>query len=89
MTKIALEQVYPLYLEPEKTERSQVWNEQVSFTKGEKIQIVAPSGSGKTSFIHFIYGMRKEYSGRILFENKNIAQFNTEAAQFDLKVNAP
>jgi ABC-type lipoprotein export system ATPase subunit len=78
MTKIELQQVYPLYLEPEKTERSQVWKEQVSFTKGEKIQIVAPSGSGKTSFIHFVYGMRKEYSGKILFENKNIADFNTE-----------
>ncbi len=72
---IQLENVIPVFLEKEKVERSHIWNSTVEFRKGERIQIVAPSGSGKTSFIHFIYGMRKDYKGNILFNSRNIAGF--------------
>ena len=52
---ISLEKVVPDFLEKEKIESSKTWNNQVDINKGEKIQIVAPSGSGKTSFIHFLF----------------------------------
>lgn len=68
--------VVPVYLEKEKIERSQIWNNEVDFNKNEKVQIVAPSGSGKTSFIHFIYGLRKDYEGSISFKGKNIYNFS-------------
>ncbi len=55
-----------------------IWNRELSFSKEEKIQLIAPSGSGKTSFIHFLYGLRKDYKGNILFNNKNIAGFDAE-----------
>ncbi len=73
---IQLEKVVPVFLEKEKVERSHIWQQSLSFQKGERIQIIAPSGSGKTSFIHFLYGMRKDYSGKILFSGKDIAQFS-------------
>jgi len=75
---ISLEKVVPDFLEKEKIESSKTWNNQVDINKGEKIQIVAPSGSGKTSFIHFLYGLRKDYSGRILLNSKNIKEFSAE-----------
>lgn len=76
--QIKLQQVVPVFIEAEKISRSQVWNNTVVFDAREKIQVVAPSGSGKTSLVHFLYGMRKDYEGSISFEGKSINQFNAE-----------
>ena len=75
---ISLENIKPDFLETEKIESSETWNKQIVINKGEKIQIVAPSGRGKTSFIHFLYGLRKDYSGNIFYGEKNIKGFTTE-----------
>ena len=42
------------------------------------IKIVAPSGSGKTSFTHFVYGTRSDYSGSISYNDDDIRQFSFE-----------
>ncbi len=74
---IQLKKVVPVYLEKEKIDRSEVWNQEVSFAQGERVQIVAPSGSGKSSFVHFLYGLRKDYEGKILFDQQPISQYNS------------
>ncbi len=76
--QISLQQVVPVFLEEGKTASSQLWNQTLSFTKGENIHIVAPSGSGKTSFIHFLYGLRKDYTGKILYDDNDIKNFDAE-----------
>jgi ABC-type lipoprotein export system ATPase subunit len=76
--QIQLQQVLPTFIEEEKIAQSQIWNSSVVFNTGEKIQIVAPSGSGKTSLIHFLYGLRKDYNGSILYDNNSISHFNAE-----------
>ena len=76
--QIQLQQLCPGFIEEEKISRSQVWNADLLFHKGEKIQVIAPSGSGKTSLIHFLYSMRRDYCGNILFNGKNIAGFDSE-----------
>jgi putative ABC transport system ATP-binding protein len=75
---ISLENIIPDFLEKEKIENSATWNNKITIIKGEKIQIVAPSGSGKTSFIHFLYGLRKDYSGNILLNKNDIKKYTTE-----------
>lgn len=76
--QIVLQQVSPTFLEPEKINSSGLWNIDMMFSKGERIQVIAPSGSGKTSLIHFIYGLRTDYSGNILFDTKNSKAFSAE-----------
>ncbi len=76
--QIKLQQVNPDFLEPEKISRSHIWNTAVEFMNRENVQIVAPSGSGKTSLIHFLYGLRKDYTGTIAYDGKNIAGFDAE-----------
>jgi putative ABC transport system ATP-binding protein len=76
--QISLQQVAPTFIESGNFSSSQVWNSTIVFNTGEKIQIVAPSGSGKTSLIHFLYGLRKDYSGSIAFNEKQICDFNAE-----------
>lgn len=73
---IALKNIAPQFLEKEKINQSAIWQHDHLFTKGEKIQIVAPSGSGKTSLVHFLYGLRNDYDGALLFNEKKVKSFS-------------
>ena len=70
--EISLNNIIPDFLEKEKTDNSAIWKQQIIFKGGKKTEIIAPSGSGKTSLIHFLYGIRKDFSGTLLFNNENI-----------------
>ncbi len=76
--QIQLQQVCPTFIEKEKIANSQIWNNVIQLNIGENIQVVAPSGSGKTSLIHFLYGLRKDYEGCILYDGKLISTFSAE-----------
>lgn len=64
---LQLQQVLPTYFDLSRSLTSEVWGKDLSFQKGELVKIVAPSGSGKTSLIHFLYGLRLEYQGTISY----------------------
>lgn len=76
--QITIQQLAPTFLEKEKIQRSEIWNKDIFFNKGEKIQLIAPSGSGKTSFVHFLYGLRKDYTGAVLFNDQKLAGWDPE-----------
>ena len=76
--QIALQNILPVFFTNENVTGSQVWNKTIVFNKGEHVHIVAPSGSGKTSLIHFLYGLRKDYTGQIVFNNDNVRDFDAE-----------
>ncbi len=80
--QIQLQKVAPTFIEAEKISASQTWNSSIVFNQGENIQIVAPSGSGKTSLIHFLYGLRNDFDGNILYDDKNIRGFDAENFSF-------
>ncbi len=75
---IVFNKVWPVYLEKDKIERSELWGREVHFDKGVHVQVTAPSGSGKTSFAHFLYGLRKDYSGTITFNGKDLTRADAE-----------
>lgn len=54
------------------TSISDIWGKSVQFNKGEYIKITAPSGTGKTTLVHTLYGLRKDYRGSIQYQNKDI-----------------
>jgi len=76
--QIKLQKIVPTYFEQDKIVNSQIWEQEVIFTKGEHTHIIAASGRGKTSLIHFIYGLRKDYDGIISYGNENINSFSLE-----------
>jgi putative ABC transport system ATP-binding protein len=76
--QIVLDHILPDFFEPGRVENSQVWNKKLIFSKGENVHIIAPSGSGKTSLIHFLYGLRNDYNGRISFDSTDIKNFDAE-----------
>ena len=75
---ITLQQVLPTYFEESRKQRSEIWGKDLLFNKGEYIKIVAPSGSGKSSLINFLYGMRKDFDGAIRYDQQDIRNMNPE-----------
>ena len=77
--QITLQEIVPEYINKKNINRSQVWGHKVVINKGEHLHIVAPSGSGKTSLIHFIYGLRTDFKGNITYDKNNIKELSTES----------
>lgn len=76
--QLQLQQVLPVYFDENHRTGSEIWRQHLTFTKGEYIKIVAPSGSGKTSLMHFLYGMRNEYNGHIVYNSTNLRSYTPE-----------
>lgn len=76
--QLQLQHVVPAYFNDVHAERSEIWSRHLQFEGGEYIKIVAPSGSGKSSLMHFLYGLRSEYKGDILYDGKNIRSWSRE-----------
>lgn len=75
--QLQLQQVIPIPLrEKILSHTSGIWNAQVVFGPGEWIKIKAPSGTGKTTFVHMLYKVRHDYEGNILWGIKNIREIN-------------
>ena len=71
--QIDLKQIVPIPLKDKFSQRnSDVWNQTISFQEGEWIKIKAPSGTGKTTFIHILYKLRHDYTGQILYNDKDV-----------------
>jgi ABC-type lipoprotein export system ATPase subunit len=62
---ISIENIVPQFLEKEKIDSSAIWRHNHVFSTNERIQIIAPSGRGKTSLVHFLYAVRNDYDGNI------------------------
>ncbi len=76
--QINLQEIVPDYIDKNINE-SQVWNKNIVIKKTEHVHIVAPSGTGKTSLIHFIYGLRKDYTGSVSYDDINTKKLSTES----------
>lgn len=54
-----------------------VWQKECVFEPGKKYRLVAPSGKGKSTFIHYIYGLRSDHSGDVIVGNANTRAINS------------
>ena len=69
--QIALDHITPKPLLDRLSGRgSDIWNQALTFQQEEIIRIKAPSGSGKTTLIHYLYQLRKDYTGSILWDHQ-------------------
>ena len=77
--QLSLKGVIPIPLREKVNAGSGMWNSNLSFNKGEFVFIQAPSGTGKTTLVHILYGMRNDYEGAISWDNKLLANTDMEA----------
>ena len=76
--QITLQKILPVFFNAADVSHSQVWNQQIVFDTTANTHIIAPSGSGKTSLIHFLYGLRTDFSGEIKYADMSIKDFDKE-----------
>ncbi|MDP4263740.1 MAG: ATP-binding cassette domain-containing protein [Bacteroidota bacterium] len=76
--QLAIRHLLPTYFTESATQISEIWGKDLVVEKGELIKIVAPSGNGKSSLIHFLYGMRSDYNGIISYAARNMNEFSIE-----------
>lgn len=67
MNKIHFQNVIPAPLAHIDQLRSDIWLNDFYFEKGKFYWVAAHSGKGKTTFQHIIYGLRKDYNGKVCF----------------------
>jgi putative ABC transport system ATP-binding protein len=73
-----LKNVIPFPLKEKKgIEKSNIWNKHVLFENSERIKITASSGTGKSTLIHQLYGLRKDFDGSIFFDGIEIKQLSS------------
>lgn len=51
---------------------SDVWNAVQEIKTGESVFFQAPSGKGKSTFMHILYGLRKDYEGQAKWNSQNV-----------------
>ena len=76
---LQIQQILPTYFDPTACAHSELWLQSIEVEPGERIQIQAPSGSGKTSLTHFLYGMRLEYHGSIRYDGNELRSLSADA----------
>lgn len=62
----------PIFSKPTPPENSMVWNRDLHFEKGKRYLIQAPSGGGKSTLVHIIFGLRKDYNGEMRINDTTI-----------------
>ncbi|WP_308756245.1 ATP-binding cassette domain-containing protein [uncultured Bacteroides sp.] len=76
MDRIHLQQTLPQVFAGRDTVTSQIWHQDIVFSKGKRYLIEAASGTGKSSLCSYIYGYRRDYQGIISFDERNIRSFS-------------
>ena len=68
----------PVFLKKDQLDNSEIWKRNIDIPKGKHVHIVAPSGSGKTSLMHFIYGLNPNYNGQIVYGSRKAKNLSSE-----------
>jgi len=78
--EIRLQQLLPHPLKNRKLpEQFGIWKNDCLFHQAEWIKIQAPSGTGKTSFQHILYGIRQDYEGSLWYNQVNLKDMDDDA----------
>lgn len=72
MDSITLNKVLPHVFSHVQGLVSDVWNEEITFHKGHYYLLEANSGKGKSTFCSYLIGYRRDFNGKILFDEQNI-----------------
>ena len=75
---IILDRLMPVPLASIQHGSTSIWGNHVTLEEGKRILLNASSGKGKTTFTTTILGLRHDYSGEILYGDRNINTFSTD-----------
>ena len=73
---LTFSKIIPVPIPEQDILNSEIWNRDLTLNSSINYLIHADSGKGKTTFVNIITGNRKDYSGKLLIDNKNIKDFS-------------
>ncbi|MGB0934374.1 MAG: ATP-binding cassette domain-containing protein [Lishizhenia sp.] len=76
--KIKFKNVIPSYLANIKHDSESIWGNEFELLPGQKVVLNASSGKGKSTFTNILLGVKNDFSGALLFNNKDIRNWNLE-----------
>ncbi len=74
--EIKFSKVIPAPIPEKDIKQSEIWSRDITFNNTSKYLIYADSGKGKTTFVNIIFGLRKDFEGRVSFDGKAISEIN-------------
>lgn len=75
---IRFENIVPKPLEGVVSPQTEIWKKDVSFQPHQDCQVYSPSGKGKSSFLHIVYGLRNDFSGNLWLDGQNTRHFQAD-----------
>lgn len=54
------------------------WGVEHTFEKGATYLVNAPSGKGKSTLLSYIYGLRNDYTGKVMFDGRDVSVFSVD-----------
>ena len=76
--QIIIKNIVPHPIKETFSSKTEIWNKELSFSLKKKYLIQSVSGKGKTSLLSTLYGIRKDYSGNVFFDEENIKNFTAK-----------
>lgn len=77
--KYTIENILPNPLKEQKrVGESDIWETTCTLEKGKNYLVTAPSGKGKSTFLHILYGLRKDFMGKVVLADKEIAALSMD-----------
>jgi putative ABC transport system ATP-binding protein len=78
MKQITLDHLIPHTIKDRISPDSQIWNKALSFENNTFYAIKAISGSGKSTFINSVYGIRQDYEGTVSYDGVSISKSSND-----------
>ncbi len=75
---IILDHIMPDPLSSIQHGEQSIWGHRAELNHGKRILLNASSGKGKSTFTTLIYGLRRDYTGTLLYEGEDIRNFNAD-----------
>lgn len=79
---ITIDRLLPVVFREEKDESriagSEVWLKHLDIAKPQSYLVYAESGTGKSSLCAYLYGNRRDYDGKILFDGEDVGTYTPE-----------
>lgn len=75
---IHFENVVPEPLHGVANPKSEVWQTHLELQPHKSYQVYSPSGKGKSSFLHIIYGLRSDFTGHVKLNGKDTKSISVD-----------
>jgi ABC-type lipoprotein export system ATPase subunit len=77
--RVNCSKVIPVPMAESRISHDGIWGGEFCLGDGESVLVTSPSARGKTTFLHLLYGIRRDYTGTVSLDGTDIHTLSEEA----------